>query len=172
MNAALQAIRAPAPVPERLDELLDAAYRYALSLTHDATEAEDLVQDAAVALLATGKSWDRPYVFATVRNRFIDRYRRRNKALFVSLDQDDNAADDVDELAWEAPDVLATGALEQALAALRVDEREAIFLSLVEGYTAEEIGTLTDRPRGTILSLLHRAKKRLRQLLGGNGLSS
>lgn len=40
-----------------------------------------------------------------------------------------------------------------------------LFLTAVEGYTTAEIAQLTGRPRGTILSALHRAKKKLRQLL-------
>jgi RNA polymerase sigma-70 factor (ECF subfamily) len=124
------------------------------------------VQDASLALLASGGSWERSYFFATVRNRFIDRYRRGRKVLFVAIEHDDGIADD---FTWEAPDVLETGLLEQALGKLRTEEREALFLAVVEGYTAEEIGKMTDHPRGTILSLLHRAKKKLRDLLSGDG---
>ncbi len=152
-------------LPDDVDELLDAAYRYAVSLTHDGAEAEDLVQDASLALLASGRAWDRPYLFVAVRNRFIDQYRRTRKVRFLALEHDDEARADSAEFTWNAPDVLENGLLERALGRLRTDEREAIFLAVVEGYTAEEIGKMTNRPRGTILSLLHRAKKKLRLLL-------
>lgn len=164
----LHLVRAPRELPNGIDELLDAGYRYALSLTHDVTEAEDLVQDASLALLASGGSWERSYFFATVRNRFIDRYRRSRKVMFLALEPDDGTATDARDFTWEAPDVLETGLLKQALGKLRTEEREALFLAVVEGYTAEEIGRMTDRPRGTILSLLHRAKRKLRELLGGD----
>jgi len=165
----LHLVPAPRELPDGIDELLDAGYRYALSLTHDVTEAEDLVQDASLALLASGALWERSYFFATVRNRFIDRYRRSRKVLFLALEADGGTATDPPDFTWELPDVLETGLLEQALEQLRAEEREALFLAVVEGYTAEEIGKMTDRPRGTILSLLHRAKKKLRGLLGGDG---
>ena len=61
--------------------------------------------------------------------------------------------------------VLAPGTLDDLaalLAALRPGEREAIYLHHVEGRTAEEVGVLTGQPRGTVLSLLHRAFKKLR----------
>lgn len=164
----LHLVRAPRELPDGIDELLDAGYRYGLSLTHDVTEAEDLVQDASLALLASGGSWERSYFFATIRNRFIDRYRRNKKLMFLALEPDDGTAVDAPDFAWDAPDVLETGLLKQALGKLRTEEREALFLAVVEGYTAEEIGRMTDRPRGTILSLLHRAKKKLRDLLGGD----
>lgn len=157
-------------LPGEVDELLDGAYRYAFSLTHDRAEAEDLVQDACLAMLSGAWKWERSYFFATIRNRFIDRYRRSRKVLFVALESDDAGDDKPAEPNWDAPDVLQNGQLEKALATLRVEEREALFLAIVEGYTAEEIAGMTARPRGTILSLLHRAKRKLRDLLEPTGV--
>jgi RNA polymerase sigma-70 factor (ECF subfamily) len=154
-------------MPDDVDALLDRAYRYAFSLAHDAAEAEDLLQDACLSILASGGSWQRSYLFATIRNRFIDRYRRNRKILFLSLDRDDNSSEEEPtDLNWEAPDVLQNGLLDRALGSLRAEERETLFLAVVEGYTAEEIAELTARPRGTILSLLYRTKAKLRDLLG------
>ena len=48
--------------------------------------------------------------------------------------------------------------LTQALSRLRPEEREAIYLQAVKGYTAAEAAELMDRPRGTVLSLIHRGK--------------
>jgi len=153
-------------MPDGVDALLDRAYRYAFSLAHDPAEAEDLLQDACLSILASGGPWERSYLFATVRNRFIDRYRRNRKILFLSLDRDDDRSEDQPaELNWEEADVLRNGLLDRALALLRAEERETLFLAVIEGYTAEEIAELTARPRGTILSLLHRTKAKLRQLL-------
>jgi RNA polymerase sigma-70 factor (ECF subfamily) len=155
----------PASLPPGAAVLLTSGYRYALSLTHDASAAEDLLQDACLAILGAGGPWERPYLFVTLRNKFIDHCRREAKIRFLSLEGGDelrplDAADD-----WEAPDALRYGQLERALGALRFEEREALFLAAVEGYTADEIGKLTSRPRGTVLSLLHRAKAKLRTLL-------
>jgi RNA polymerase sigma-70 factor (ECF subfamily) len=156
----------PREVPDGIDELLEHSYRYAFSLAHDAIEAEDLLQDACVSILASGGSWEQAYVFATIRNRFIDRYRRNRKILFLSLDREPEGSEvNHSDLNWSGPDVLQNGQLSQALASLRAEERETLFLAVVEGYTAEEIAGLTARPRGTILSLLYRAKAKLRDLL-------
>ena len=59
--------------------------------------------------------------------------------------------------------VLAAADLEKPLSRLREEEREALFLNVVEGYTAQEIAKLTDRPRNTVLSLIHRARFKLRR---------
>jgi RNA polymerase sigma-70 factor (ECF subfamily) len=160
---ALQLVSSRA-VPDSLDALLDAGYRYSLSLTHDPAEAEDLVQDASLAVLASGAAWERSYLFVTIRNRFIDRCRRNRRVSFVALEEGDGEGN-IEDLDWEAPDVLREELLDHALGMLRVEEREALYLAIVEGYTADEIGRMTEHPRGTVLSLLYRAKKKLRALL-------
>ncbi|HEV8628811.1 MAG TPA: RNA polymerase sigma factor [Thermoanaerobaculia bacterium] len=151
-------------VSSELDALLASGYRYAFSLSHDAAEAEDLLQDACLGILAARASWERGYLFSAIRSRFIDRYRRQRKVPFLSLEGNDEGPAG-ESASWEAPDVLENGRLERALSQLRVEERETLFLAIVEGYTAEEIGRLTSRPRGSVLSLLHRTKAKLRELL-------
>lgn len=153
-------------VPQGIDDLLHSGYRYAFSLAHDGAEAEDLLQDACLSILGSGAKWERSYLFATIRNRFIDRYRRNRKILFLSLEAGHDGEDEIKDENWETPDVLLNGQLDRALRSLRAEERETLFLAVVEGYTAEEIAELTSRPRGTILSLLHRTKAKLREVLG------
>ena len=52
-----------------------------------------------------------------------------------------------------------------ALGRLRPEERAVIYLADVEGYTARETADLLEVPRGTVLSMIHRAHKRLRESL-------
>ncbi|MBW3563632.1 MAG: RNA polymerase sigma factor [Acidobacteria bacterium] len=143
------------------EDLLHAAFRYAMALTHAVEEAEDLVHDACVAVVRSGGSWDKAYLLTTIRNRFIDRYRRNRRILFVPIEEDA----DLPAVSLKEQDYLLSGALDQALGELRAEERETLFLAVVEGYTAQEIADLTRRPRGTVLSLLHRTKSKLRTLL-------
>ena len=63
---------------------------------------------------------------------------------------------------WEAPDHFENELLEKALGTLRPEDRETMFLFAVEGFTAQEISDMTGRPRGTILSVLHRVRHKLR----------
>jgi DNA-directed RNA polymerase specialized sigma24 family protein len=65
----------------------------------------------------------------------------------------------------DEPLVIEAGALERALGRLRLEERETLFLHAVVGHTAAELAALTGRPRGSVLSSLHRAKRKLRDLL-------
>ncbi len=144
-----------------LEPLLQSAFRYALALTHNAAEAQDLVHDACLSVLKAEGPWQTAYLFAAVRNRYIDRYRKGRKLLFMPLEPD---AESLAEGA-DIDGAVDSEALQSALGTLRPDERETLFLAVVEGYTAQEIADMTQRPRGTILSLLHRTKEKLRNLL-------
>ena len=61
--------------------------------------------------------------------------------------------------------VRANGSLERSLKRLAPGERAALYLSAVEGYTAKEIAAALDRPRGSILSNIYRARRKLRRWL-------
>jgi|GEM_PF-4341615 len=47
------------------------------------------------------------------------------------------------------------------LGCLRVEERDVVFLQVVEGYTAQELSVFTQPPRGTVINLLSRASHRI-----------
>jgi RNA polymerase sigma factor (sigma-70 family) len=146
-------------------ELLQSGYRYALALSHHRQDAEDLTHQAWANLCRRyGGVSSRAALFTAIRNLFIDRCRRARVIAFESLD--DSPGHMPDETGIE----LGTREdLENLLSALRPAEREAIYLHYVEGHTAEEVGVLTRQPRGTVLSLLHRAFKKLRAAAAGAG---
>lgn len=144
-----------------LDPLLQRGFRYALSLVHDHGQAEDLLQEACVAISRKGGPWKLGYMITVIRNRFIDQYRRSQKIRFQPLEEI--------EVPVEAPVDEGVGDdLNRALGRLRAEERELVYLAVVENYTTSEIAELTGRPRGTVLSAIHRAKQKLRTALGGD----
>lgn len=138
-----------------LGALAQRGYGYALSLTHDEAAAEDLLQDAWTQVLRAGGPRNRAYLFRAIRTRWIDGFRRREVVAFEGLDG---------PVVDPAPDPRDTDrdALDRALATLRADEREALFLCLVEEYTAAEAATLMNKPRNTVLSLVHRGRQKVR----------
>ena len=139
-----------------LNDLLRRAFRYALSLTHDRAGAEELVQDACLGVSRAGGPWRIEYLIAAIRNRHCDLCRRRRTLEFHPLEQDVAAAPFTSDGDPE---------LESALASLRAEERELLYLAAVEEYSASRIAEMTGRPRGTVLSAIHRAKQKLRGLL-------
>jgi len=147
-----------------MEVLLESGMGYAYALTHEMNEAEDLLQEACLAVVNAQGAWSRGYLFSAIRTRFLDRCRRR-QVLTVELVGDlksfvDTSADEV----LGAGDLFEADheSLDRALAALSSPQREVLFLAAVEGLTAQEIADLVDRPRGTVLSLIHRARLKIR----------
>ncbi len=146
--------------PVDISALLQSGFRYALSLSHDTHQAEDLLQDAWLAVMQADGPLVRRYLFSAIRSRFLNTNRREKLVLLVSIDD----ADELEQAAGDEVDHTPLNAehLQAALAGLRAVEREVLFLMVVEGYTAQEVADLTQRPRGTVLSLLHRGKAKIR----------
>ncbi len=141
-------------------DLLQAGFRYALSLVHNETDAEDLVQEGWLRLYEKrGRKMSKSLLFTTIRNLVIDRYRRAKLVVFDQIEEDDFP--DPNSLRRD----VALQDLEQALAVLRPEEREAIFLNSVEGYSVREIAAFTRCSRGTVLSLIHRGKRKMAKVL-------
>ncbi len=151
------------PEVQPVKELLQSGFRYALSLTRHQHQAEDILQDAWLAVLKANGSHTRPYLYAAIRTRFLNANKREQLVPFVSMDeapeyQIQNQTPDLD-------DYVDHVLLDKSLGKLRSIEREALFLMVVEGYSAREVAEFTGQPRGTVLSLVHRAKSKLKDML-------
>ena len=150
-------------------ELLQSGYRYALSLAREKTQAEDLLQEAWLAMLKAKGPANKPYLFTAIRSRYINMYRRDQLVSIVALNEFSEFCDPLSEqeqLAIESDHDYVE--LEAALATLRPIERETLFLMAVEGYTAQEVAGLTNQPRNTVLSLNYRARQKVRRYYQSN----
>lgn len=149
---------------DSLVTLLQDGFRYAMSLSHDVASAEDILQDAWLAVLKANGPHEKPYLFRAIKSRFINQYKRERLVPISSIDSEEIGG--ADQFAG-AQDISLSGVhrefLETGLSKLRPSEREALFLSVVEGYSAQEISEQTEQPRGSVLSLIHRAKQKLRR---------
>ena len=146
-----------------LAELLRKGFRYALALTHNKTQAEDLLQDAWLAILQANGPRQLPYLYTAIRSRYINQNKREQLVPCVSLNEYD-----IESLAAHQDDFSLWAdqqSLQHSLHQLRPIERDVIYLAHYEGYTAQEIAQLTHQPRGTVLSLIHRARKKLQQFI-------
>lgn len=144
-----------------LREHLRAAYRYAYALTHHHQNAEDLVQQASIKLIKRyGHISKRSTLFVTIRNLYVDLHCRKAVA--------STTIDDLGLIEDEHSDVelLVDARLDLGplLAKLNPEEREVLHLQCVEGYSAKEIGAILGKPRGTVLSMLARTKKKLAEM--------
>ncbi len=147
------------------DETLQRAYRYAMSLSNDHDLAKDLVHSAYVKVLEThtGHVDNLHYYFLrTIRNVFID-HMRLDKRWSMIVDDDEEAKNNTVDMTVDTlesitinQNILATLWLE-----FTAEERELLYLWAIEEYTMKEISELTDIPRGTLLSRVHRIRKKV-----------
>ena len=139
-------------------------YRLALCRMQSVQDAEDVYQDVFLRLLGQEASaWDgehlRAWLLRCTVNRCHDLHRFRLRRPVLALA-------DLPETAAEAD----SGAAELWDAVARLPEklRVPIHLYYAEGYSTEEIAGLLDIPAATVRTRLHRARRQLKELLGGN----
>lgn len=128
-------------------------------IVRDPAEAADIAQET---LLRAWSSWAtiRPdevggWLMATGSRLALNELRRRRRRPWVRLlDHDLPASSTVDPQLWEA------------LGRLRAEERVALVMSVLGGYTHAEIGERLGVPAGTVGSWISRAKAGLRDVLG------
>lgn len=146
------------------DRLAPRALGFAARLLGDATEAEDVTQEAMLRLWKIAPDWRQgeaepaTWVYRVVRNLCTDRLR---KARGVALDQ-------VDEPADGTPSVEATliaqdraQALQAALNQLPERQREAVILRHIEGLANPEIAQIMEIGVEAVESLTARGKRAL-----------
>lgn len=156
-----------------LEDLAQRGFRFAVSLTGEATRAEDLLQDSWFALLKANGPWNAGYLFRTIRNRFVDEFRREARMETVPLEAASDVGEEIAPDFWSGVDLAsANGEVEAVMSRLRPEERAVLYLAAVEDYTAQRIGDLLEWPRGTVLSMLHRAREKLRRAAKGDGSTS
>lgn len=139
-----------------------ALYRLAV-LRVGVDAAEDVIQETwlrAARGLAEFR-WQaslRTWLTGIALNLCREHYRRRVRLAVLP----DRHADGGPTVAWDP--VIGAG-LRDAISSLPDRYREVLLLHDVEGHTHEEVGTLLGISQGTSKSQLHRARRRLRQLL-------
>ena len=156
-------------------EYLDGLYGYAMVLSRNTAEAEDLVQETCLRALRSAdglraggsrKSW----LFTILRNIWLNQLRhRRTVGEIVELDADGSEPNEpVDRAPDPHTDYVSKLEREQVRIAIRelpVEFREVIMLREYEELSYQEIAALLDCPTGTVMSRLACARSRLREVL-------
>ena len=161
---------------------LSAAYRehhsavraFACRLLGDESAAEDMVQEAFLALPAAARRFRgdtslRSFVIAAAINHarhFVRAAaRRRKSALRLALEPTHSAPPPDERLAREQ----LGNALFRALDEISLDQRVAFVLCVVEERPSHEAAEIIGVPAPTVRARLQSAKKRLRELLEKEG---
>lgn len=153
-------------------------YRVAFRLTRNEQEAEDLVQDLLAGLLPRVTELEAvqslgPWLAKVLYRRYVDLYRRRNvspvdETLSIDSEEGGPLLDMAGAQAAGMSEIARLDlqrALERALRGIPESWRELVLLHDVEGYTAVEVAEILSLELGTVKSRLHRARRKLQQLL-------
>jgi RNA polymerase sigma-70 factor (ECF subfamily) len=158
----------------------DALYGTAMRLTRNPDSAQDLVQET---FLKAFKHYDslRPdsnlkaWLTRVLTNTFINQYRRkqvrqRSQELYdpdwMNERVGSNWARDVAKRPGQkVVDRFVRDKLNDAVAALPDPYRQVLLLADVEELAYKEVAETLDIPIGTVMSRLHRARRKLRELL-------
>ncbi len=152
-------------VRDRLPALMPRLWRYALVLTCNRTDADDLAQATASRALERADqfiegtrldSWCFAILSSIWKNELRSRAVRRGQG-FVPVDEAELLAPGDTEV-----NILARQVLHQILQ-LPEAHRETVHLVYVEGFTYAEAAERLDVPIGTVMSRLPNARRKLAQ---------
>jgi RNA polymerase sigma-70 factor (ECF subfamily) len=154
---------------------MNALYDAALRLSGDLATAQDLTQETYLRALRSFDTFTpgtncRAWLLRIQYNLFCTLYRRGRRMPLVWLDEGEtdpsldlpSAEPGPEE---EAVRRLDREAVRRAIAQLPEDFRVTVTLVDINGLTCAEAATVMGVPRGTILSRLHRARRRLEAML-------
>lgn len=135
---------------------------YVLRVTKDRSLAEDVVQEVFTAIWQKASSYRAEqgtplaWMYMIARNKLVDRWRRGMPVV-------SEAERPVLALVQEDPELAMS--LERALEGLSPEQRQAVELSVLGGYTHEEAATELAVPLGTLKSRVRLALRHMRALL-------
>jgi RNA polymerase sigma-70 factor, ECF subfamily len=149
---------------------IDALYNFAVRMTGDAEDANDLVQETYMKAYRFFDSFEKgtnckAWLFRILKNSYINKYRKESKEpdkvdyedikdFFHTVKHSSLDSNDMQEKMYGD---LLDDEVSRALDGLPEDFREVVQLCDIEGFTYEEIGTVRSR--------LHRGRKILRDKL-------
>lgn len=160
--------------------LRGALYRQALRMTHNPSDAEDLLQDTLLKAFCGFHTYRQDsnlnaWLHRILVNTYISGYRKMQRRptqyptdeitdvqLAASAQHSGTGLRSAEDQALET---LPDHDVRDAMQALPEQFRTAVYYADVEGFRFREIAQLTDAPIGTVMSRLHRGRRQLRLLL-------
>ncbi|MEK6589524.1 MAG: sigma-70 family RNA polymerase sigma factor [Nitrospinota bacterium] len=153
---------------------IDSLYNFALKLTGNVTEAEDLVQETYLKAYRffhkyKKNTYIKAWLFRILKNTFINIYRRKKKEpekidfnsveKFIDQLTDTNSSIFKDDISNDMLKDILNDEVKLAVDALPEEFRTVILLFDIEGFSYQEIAGILGCPVGTVMSRLHRGRK-------------
>lgn len=158
---------------EKLVELWERPlYYYVRRLVNSEDKAKDVTQEVwlnvirkigAVRDPAAFPAW----LYKVARTHTVDHFRKTPS--FEPLPEDGSVADVAGTNMNVLPSTLDAEELHWGLSQLSPPHSECLILHFLEGFSVEEVGSITGVAPGTVKSRIHYAKKALRDVLKKEG---
>jgi RNA polymerase sigma-70 factor (ECF subfamily) len=155
-------------------EHLNGLYSYALILSRNHADAEDLVQETYLRAIQAkdrlrADSNIKAWLFTILRNIWLNQLRKRRSGPQIVETMEDSPANEVVEPSRDSYEIYVsnqeTEQVRAAIEKLPIEFREIILLREYEELSYQEIASVLDCPAGTVMSRLGRARAKLRVLL-------
>jgi len=148
--------------------LLPRLRRFAAGLARDPADGDDLCQAAVVRALDKRALWQPgtrldSWMYRMMRNIWIDEQRARTRRGETFVAEEAGAGVGAGGGQEEAVEL---GVIDRALRTLPDEQREAVLLVMVEGYSYREAADIVGCPVGTLNSRLVRGRDALLTRLG------
>ena len=149
---------------ELLDLYGDTVLRMATAILKDRGRAEEATQDVFLKVWRALPSYDEgrasvsTWLYAIARNTCLTRARAEAYRQSASLD-------DIAEPVVSLPEPARAMALRECISLLPQVQQQVLALFYLEGRNIDEVAHLLGMPAGTVKSHLHRARRRLAELL-------
>ena len=155
----------------RMVELLPRLRRFAVALTGDLDQADDLVQETCMRALSRVEQWQPgtrldSWMYRIAQNLWLDRMRARKvRGEQVDVESAEALAGPDGREVVESR--LTLNAVSAAMAHLPNEQRMLIALVCIDGLSYKEAAEITETPIGTVMSRLARARRELHARLEG-----
>ncbi|MDO4910252.1 MAG: sigma-70 family RNA polymerase sigma factor [Corynebacterium sp.] len=160
--------------------LLDTLYAGALRMTRNPADAEDLVQETYMKAFEKFDTFTegtnlKAWLYRIMTNAYINHYRKAQRRPtetsaeeitdYQLLSTSSHESTGLESAEVEALKLLPDTEISEALNALSDDYRMVIYYADIEGLPYKEVAEILDVPLGTVMSRLHRGRKKLREAL-------
>ena len=152
------------------DIFADRIYRHIYYRTSSVEDARDMTQEVFVRAwknISRYRKTNTPFLgwlFTISHNLVIDYYRARKDYTYIN---DEITMDDPDKSPEKMLEARFTQQeIRQAILKLPYEQQQVILMSFIEGFDYSEIATALSKSEGNIRVIVHRALKKMRDLLG------